>query len=657
MSYQILWNFWVEDDYEATEPPEISDELKKQIQRKIQTIGRRFCPKFFEKSILWQLIKKYTVWDVYNILYELDEDNKGDTSDIKYLNGYVMISVGIFEPIIWCLAGFPIVCFIYLFFSFPFINIISLAMGLQEYPFLFVLILILFTITISFLIPVNYELELKVWNLMCQSFSLIIMLVIMASFDLSDGSVQFQKYYFFYSHIEYKLPTAGYEKYYIYMALAKGIKTWIVATLPTSLTFGGDILSLLLVALTTYLFFVGFLLNWYSISKFIKEINICLQLLQFFIIAALTTMDVVWFYIFFEACLIPLFLLIGIWGSREQKVSAAYKLFFYTLISSAFTLVGFLLLVNLWNKSIGDITYLELVTIDKWMQKYLFLLLFISFAVKLPIVPVHLWLPEAHVEAPTVVSVILAGILLKLGAYGFYRFLIPLFPNSLDFYNPMINFLGLISIFYSSLIALRLNDLKKIIAYSSIAHMGLITLILANINDISLLGGVVNLISHGFISAALFALIGVLYDRYKSRNLFYYSGLAVTMPVFSIIFFLSVLGNLGFPGFSSFISEFSIFAGVANKNPIVMMCSVVSVVTNALVALWLFNRMVFSKISTKFIPVYQDINIIECGALLALVIPTVIVGIWPLFLGDFIDVYVERLSIISIFKQLISKSQ
>jgi len=405
---------------------------------------------------------------------------------------------------------------------------------------------------------------------------------------------------------------------------------------------GVDGLSILLITLTNFLFALCF---WFHLTEknvnFIKEQCVVFFLLQFSILMAFVALDVVLFYLFFEASLVPLFLFIGIWGSRERKVYAAYKMFFYTLVGSMPTLVGLLLLLFMAETS--DLTYIANINFDLTVQKLIWALLFLSFAVKLPMVPVHLWLPEAHVEATTTGSVILAGILLKLGGYGFFRFLLTLFPNASVFFAPFIFLLSLFAIIFASLVALRQIDMKKIIAYSSIAHMGFISLGFICLDSSGVYGAFFILLSHGFISAGLFFCAGILYSRYKTKLIHYFSSFASVMPIFSLFFSLFVFGNIGLPSTSGFVGEFFVFVSLTQVGLFTAFFAVFGVVLVVCYSLWLYNRVCFGHLSTKYIAFYQDINEHEFIIMLLLVAPVFVFGLTPQLLFDFFDFFARQL--------------
>jgi proton-translocating NADH-quinone oxidoreductase chain M len=295
------------------------------------------------------------------------------------------------------------------------------------------------------------------------------------------------------------------------------------------------------------------------VKKDLKEYLIAFLLLEFFLIGVFCILDLLLFYIFFESVLIPMFLIVGIWGSRERKILASYYFFLYTLLGSVVMLLSILYIYY----QVGTTDYEMLLTFSfsEIEQKFLWFTFFLAFASKVPMVPVHLWLPEAHVEAPTAGSVILAGVLLKLGTYGFIRYSLPLFPNASFFFTPLVYTISAIGIIYTSFTAIRQSDFKRIIAYTSIAHMNLVMLGIFSFNSIGIEGAIFQSLSHGFVASALFLVIGIVYDRYHTRIVKYYSGLASVMPIYITIFMFFTMANISFPGTSSFVGEFLILTG------------------------------------------------------------------------------------------------
>jgi len=393
------------------------------------------------------------------------------------------------------------------------------------------------------------------------------------------------------------------------------------------LTFGIDGISLFFVVLTTLLFPLCLLASWNSITQYTKAYLLGFLVMEFLLIAVFCVLDLVLFYVLFESVLIPMFLVIGVWGSRERKIRAGYLFFLYTLTGSLVMLlaIGYIFL------NTGTTQYMSLLQIH-WSpveEKWLWLAFFIAFATKVPMVPVHIWLPEAHVEAPTAGSVLLAGILLKLGSYGFLRFSLPLFPEASFYFAPLVYVLAILGIVYTSLTAIRQTDLKRIIAYTSVAHMNLVMLGLFSFNVAGLEGAIIQSLSHGFVSSALFLLIGVLYDRYHTRMVKYYSGLMHTMPLFGTLFLFFTMANIGLPPTSSFVGEFLILVGIFQTNTTACVWGATGMVLGGAYALWLFNRIAYGNIKDQFIPHFTDIGKREFFTFIPLVIGTIGLGLFP----------------------------
>ena len=390
---------------------------------------------------------------------------------------------------------------------------------------------------------------------------------------------------------------------------------------------GIDGISLFFVILTTFLIPVCILLSWTSITVYVKEYCIAFLVLESLLIAVFCVLDLLLFYIFFESVLIPMFIIIGVWGSRERKIRAAYQFFLYTLFGSVLMLLAILLLY--FQTGTLDLEILYISKLSETRQLFLWLAFFASFAVKVPMVPVHIWLPEAHVEAPTAGSVILAGILLKLGTYGFLRFSIPLFPYATFYFTPLIYTMSIVAIIYTSLTTLRQIDLKKIIAYSSVAHMNFVTLGLFSLNCQGIEGSILLMISHGLVSPALFLCVGVLYDRHKTRLLRYYSGCGRTMPLFALLFVFFTMANISLPGTSSFIGEFLVFTGTYQNNSWIAFMAATGMVLGAAYALWLCNRLLYGVTKPHFITSFSDISRREFFMFLPFVISILWIGIYP----------------------------
>jgi len=400
---------------------------------------------------------------------------------------------------------------------------------------------------------------------------------------------------------------------------------------------GIDGISIFFIILTTFLIPLCLLIGW-NLEKLPKEYIIAFLILESCLIAVFSVLDLLIFYIFFESVLIPMFLIIGIWGSRERKIQAAYQFFLYTLLGSILMLIGILIIYfEIGTTNIEILT--ELLPKERSSKQiFLWLTFFASFAIKIPMIPFHIWLPEAHVEAPTGGSVILAGLLLKLGTYGFLRFSIPMFPYASIYFTPLIYTLSVIGIIYTSLTTLRQIDLKKIIAYSSIGHMNYVTLGLFSFNIQGLHGGLLLMLSHGIVSSALFLCIGMLYERTHTRLLKYYGGITQRMPLFAIIFLFFILANISVPGTSSFVGEFLILTSVGASNFIIAGLAALSVILGAAYSIWLYNRVCFGP-SSKFLPIdpvlLPDLSRREVFILIPLVFTTLYMGVSP---NNFIDV-------------------
>lgn len=361
---------------------------------------------------------------------------------------------------------------------------------------------------------------------------------------------------------------------------------------------GIDNISLLFLLLTFFLTPICILISWNSIKYKYTSFIVCLIFITFILFNFFCVLDLVFFYVFFEAILIPMFILIGVWGSRQRKIHAVYQMFFYTLFGSLLMLLGILVIYS--HVQTTDIRILYNTNFSLNRQIFLWLVFFFAFSVKVPIFPFHIWLPEAHVEAPTVGSVILAGVLLKLGTYGLLRFVIPLFCDATYFFLPLVYTLCLLGIVYTCCSTIRQVDLKKIIAYSSVSHMSFVILGLFSSSIQGIGGSVFLMLSHGIVSSGLFFCIGCIYDRHKTRILRYYSGLVSTMPIFAVCLFFLTLANISFPGTSSFVGEFLILVGLFENNFFAAIISTLSIILTAVYSIWLYNRIMFNRVTDSF---------------------------------------------------------
>jgi len=400
-----------------------------------------------------------------------------------------------------------------------------------------------------------------------------------------------------------------------------------VPTLNLNFVLGIDGISLFFVLLTTLLIPLCLLVSWKSVKVNLKEFLIAFLVMEFFLIGVFCILDLLLFYIFFESVLIPMYLIVGVWGSRERKIRAAYFFFLYTLLGSVLMLLS--LLYMYYQAGTTDYEVLTTFSFSECEQKILWLSFFASFATKIPMIPVHLWLPEAHVEAPTAGSVILAGVLLKLGTYGFVRFSFPLFAKACFYFAPFVYSLSVIGIVYTSFTAIRQTDFKRIIAYTSVAHMNLVMVGLFSFNTIGIEGAILQSLSHGFVASALFLCIGVVYDRHHTRMVKYYGGLVHTMPLYVFIFLFFTMSNIGLPGTGSFVGEFLILTGSFKVNTSITFLSATGMVIGACYSLWLFNRISYGNLKTQYFTYYSDISKREFFIFLPLLVGTLVMGLYP----------------------------
>ena len=403
---------------------------------------------------------------------------------------------------------------------------------------------------------------------------------------------------------------------------------------------GVDGISILFIILTTLITFLCILSVSSTVKIKLKEYLLAILIMESFMIGVFCSLDLVIFYLFFEAGLIPMFLIIGIWGG-PRRVYSAFKFFLYTLLGSVLMLVAIISIY--WLYGTTDFNKLYDLGIDPQYQYLLWLAFFSSFAVKTPMWPVHTWLPDAHVEAPTAGSVLLAAILLKMAGYGFIRFSIGLFPHASDFFTPLIFTLSVIAIIYASLIALMQDDMKKLIAYSSVAHMGFVTLGIFTIQQQGLEGSILQMISHGLVAAALFLCVGVVYDRMHSRLINTYGGLVSIIPKYSVLLMVFVLASLGLPGTSGFIGEFLILMGAFKDNFLVAVIASIGVILGAAYILWMYKRVVFGKIVNPELKTMVDLNRSEFLVLSCLAVPILFFGFYPEPLINTIEVSINDL--------------
>ena len=400
--------------------------------------------------------------------------------------------------------------------------------------------------------------------------------------------------------------------------------TWISGFI--KFKFGIDGISILFILLTAFITPICIISCINSIKSRLKEFLIAILVLETFMIGVFCSLDLVIFYLFFEGGLIPMFLIIGIWGGA-RKVYSAFKFFLFTLLGSVLMLVAIIAIY--WITGTTDVVDIYEIKIPKEFQYLLWLAFFSSFAVKLPMWPVHTWLPDAHVEAPTAGSVILAAILLKMGGYGFLRFSLGMFPLASEYFVPLIFALSVIAIIYTSLVALMQDDMKKLIAYSSVAHMGFVTMGIFTFNKQGIEGSMIQMLSHGLISAALFLCVGVLYDRTHSRLIKSYGGLVHVLPKYSFVFMIFALGTLGLPGTSGFVGEFLVLVGTFKVNYLVAIIGSLGVILSAAYMLWLYKRVIFGKLEKVELKKIKDINLSESGILFVLAALVIFFGFYP----------------------------
>ncbi len=414
---------------------------------------------------------------------------------------------------------------------------------------------------------------------------------------------------------------------------------WI-PSLDLSYQVGVDGISMFFVILSTLLTVICVLASWVSITDRVKDYMIAFLFLETLMVGMFSALDLILFYVFFEGVLIPMFLIIGVWGGPRRNY-AAYKLFLYTLAGSVLMLIAILTMVSVAGTS--DMTILLKYDFPASLQSWLWLAFFASFAVKVPMWPVHTWLPDAHVEAPTAGSVILAGVLLKFGGYGFLRFSLPMFPLASADFTPLIFILSAVAIIYTSLIALAQEDMKKLIAYSSVAHMGFVTIGVFSGNLQGVEGAIIQMLSHGIVSAALFLVVGVLYDRIHSREIRAYGGLVTRMPKYAVIFMIFMMASIGLPGTSGFIGEFLILVGAFKVNTWVAAFATSGLILGAAYMLYLYRRIVFGELIKDNLKKISDVNSREIAIFTPLILTVIVMGIYPSLFLDVMHVSVENL--------------
>ncbi|TPI39559.1 NADH-quinone oxidoreductase subunit M [Mesorhizobium sp. B3-1-6] len=389
---------------------------------------------------------------------------------------------------------------------------------------------------------------------------------------------------------------------------------------------GVDGISMLFVILTTFLMPFCILASWEAIEKRVKAYMIAFLILETLMIGVFCALDIVLFYVFFEAGLIPMFIIIGVWGGK-RRVYASFKFFLYTLAGSVLMLLA--IMAMFFQSGTTDISTLLTHNFPASMQTWLWLAFFASFAVKMPMWPVHTWLPDAHVEAPTAGSVILAGILLKMGGYGFLRFSLPMFPEASAMFAPLVFTLSVVAIIYTSLVALMQEDMKKLIAYSSVAHMGFVTMGIFAMNQEGVQGAIFQMLSHGLVSGALFLCVGVIYDRMHTREIDAYGGLVNNMPKYATVFMIFTMANVGLPGTSGFIGEFLTMLGVFKVNTWVAFFAATGVILSAAYALWLYRRVIFGALTKDSLKNLLDLSPREKAIVYPLVVLVIFFGVYP----------------------------
>jgi NADH-quinone oxidoreductase subunit M len=414
--------------------------------------------------------------------------------------------------------------------------------------------------------------------------------------------------------------------------------TWLMVGIDYRM--GIDGISLLFVILTTFLMPFCILASWKSVTERVQDYMIAFLLLETLMIGVFCAMDLVLFYLFFEGGLIPMYLIIGVWGGA-RKVYASFKFFLYTLLGSVLMLLA--LIAMYLEAGTTSIPALLSYDFDPELQTWFWLAFFASFAVKMPMWPVHTWLPDAHVEAPTAGSVILAGVLLKMGGYGFLRFSIPMFPVASELFAPLVFTLSVVAIIYTSLVALRQEDMKKLIAYSSVAHMGFVTIGLFAFNQQGVEGSIFQMLSHGIVSGALFLCVGVIYDRMHTREIARYGGLVNRMPSYALVFMVFTMASIGLPGTSGFVGELLILVGAFKASTLVAALAATGLVLGAAYMLWLYRRVIFGELDKEDLMDILDLDTREIALFAPLIAVVIWMGVYPEPILNVLHVSVENL--------------
>lgn len=488
---------------------------------------------------------------------------------------------------------------------------------------------------------------------------ILLILLILKLFSINNYDIfKIRKYMMFFSFILLKIFFFNFfniSKLFVFYFLIYSLDLYNLF-LSFEFIFGLDCLSLIFIGLTLFLIPFSLLISWKNINYNLKKFFLLFLLLEILLINVFSVIDLLAFYIFFESILIPMYLLIGSWGTRERKIHAAYQFFLFTLGGSLFML--FVIIYCQLNFGSTNLFFLLEIIFMPYLEIFMWFGFFLGFAVKIPMMPVHLWLPEAHVESVTGGSVLLAGILLKMGTYGIIRFLIPLFSFGSVYFTPFIFLISFLGVFYASLTTLRQIDIKKIIAYSSIIHMNYLMFGLFAFNLEGFIGSLILMIAHGFVSGGLFVCIGILYERYHTRLKKLYGGLNYFMPFFSMFFLLLTLANISFPGSINFIGEFLVLLGIFMKNIILSVIIIFSMILSTCYSLWLYNKIfsgliplyffklnfnysgvLFKELIFKrlFLLYYSDINLREFFNLFSLFLPVIFFGLFPNFIISIIE--------------------